>query len=62
MFQRLVANYGMAKEVDSLSELERQWGLISRSAYAETLERSLTRDYQPRFERCGVSLPAAIAS
>ena len=61
MFGELVANYGKVKDDNSLSESERQWGLISRGEYSEILERCLTRDYQPRFERCGVQLPAGIA-
>ena len=61
MFGELVANYGKVKDDNSLSESERQWGLISRGEYSEILERCLTRDYQPRFERCGVQLPTGIA-
>lgn len=60
MFARLIKNYGTAKEDTKLSDAEREWGLISRGEYSEILERCLTRDYQPRFERCGITLPESI--
>jgi 1,2-phenylacetyl-CoA epoxidase catalytic subunit len=62
MFGEVVSNYGKEKDDQSLSQSERQWGLISRGEYSEILERCLTRDYQPRFERCGVQLPAGITT
>lgn len=60
MFARLTANYGSASEDTKLSDAEREWGLISRGEYAEILERCLSRDYLPRFVRCGICLPDAI--
>lgn len=54
MLDELVESYSI--EGHGVSEEERAWGLIAGPDYAEVLQRSLERDYQPRFARVGIDI------
>ncbi len=68
LFVPLCNNYGAdgsssSSSSSSSSEVsteEREWGLIEQSEYAEILERCIVRDYKPRFNRCGLTLPDSL--
>ncbi|MBV1859066.1 MAG: ferritin-like domain-containing protein [Nannocystaceae bacterium] len=56
MMQRLRRNYGQASALPSAkpSATDAQWGLLPSARYAEILERSIRRDFMPRFETLGI--------
>ena len=40
-----------------MTEAERAWGLAPPRDYAGILARTIDRDYRPRFEARGITLP-----
>ena len=59
MLARVRKNYGGASKPGELPPEERAWGLMHPSRYREILERTLTRDYVPRFRERGFDAAAA---
>jgi hypothetical protein len=53
---------GGATSVTEISAADRSWGLISPSEYAAAVERTLVRDWIPRFAKRGVDARAAWGS
>jgi hypothetical protein len=43
----------------AISAADRAWGLMPVARYAEVLERTVSRDYAPRFDRLGIDVHAA---
>ena len=43
----------------AIEESERAWGLMPGARYAAITERTVERDYVPRFARLGIDLAAA---
>lgn len=64
MFTRLRNAYGRAetKQQDRLSAEDRTWGLMPPKTYQQIFERSLKRDFVPRFQARGFSLDKALAT
>lgn len=59
MLARVRRNYGQSdfdQRHDEPTDTDAAWGLIPTPRYAEILERCITRDYAPRFERVGLTL------
>jgi hypothetical protein len=61
MFARLQRNYAPVGGEDKMAipEADRAWGLMPIARYRQILERTLERDYRPRFERLGFAIDAA---
>lgn len=57
MIAAIADSYRSAESASEISSLERDWGLLAGSEYAEVLERCYQRDYLPRFAACDVKLP-----
>ena len=55
-FRRLRESYGGAE--DKVTEEERAWGLMAPAAYATVVERTLERDWVPRFAELGIDARA----
>jgi hypothetical protein len=66
-FARLRASYAPsqrgaaapAKAERAMSPEERAWGLMPVSLYRAAVEKTLTRDWEPRFARLGIDARAA---
>lgn len=59
-FQRVRIIYGeRAKEYDRIAPEDRAWGLMPPAEYAAVVERTLTRDWIPRFAALGIDAQAA---
>ncbi len=59
-FGRVRLIYGEhAKEHDTIAPEDRAWGLMPPSEYAAVVERTLTRDWVPRFGALGIDAQAA---
>jgi hypothetical protein len=50
---------GRAKELDQIDPADRAWGLMPPAEYATTVERTLERDWIPRFGALGIDAKAA---
>jgi hypothetical protein len=61
MFARLRSLYAppAARGETSISAEDRAWGLMPTARYAAVLERTLARDWIPRFARHGIDARAA---
>lgn len=62
MMTELQASYGSGNEAvatddGEMTAAERAWGLAPPREYAEILARTVERDYRPRFEARGITLP-----
>ena len=59
-FKRVRIIYGeRAKEHDTIAPEDRAWGLMPPAEYAAAVERTLTRDWIPRFAALGIDAQAA---
>jgi hypothetical protein len=61
MLARLRRNYapvGGERQTD-IPESDRAWGLMPIALYQRIVERTLERDYRPRFERLGIAVDPA---
>lgn len=56
-FERLRNAYG--GDVSTITEAERAWGLMPPSEYAAVVERTVERDWVPRFANVGIDARAA---
>ena len=52
-----VGNEAVAEDDGTMTEAERAWGLAPPRDYADILARTIDRDYRPRFEVRGITLP-----
>ncbi len=61
MFARLQRNYAPVggEASTAIPETDRAWGLMPIARYRQILDRTLERDYQPRFLRLGFEIDAA---
>ncbi len=60
MFARIRRSYApRSASGTSIPEADRAWGLMPPRRYGEILERTLTRDWAPRFRALGVDATAA---
>jgi hypothetical protein len=60
MFTRLRNSYSPDTRVsESVPQEDRRWGLMPGSRYKDVLERTVTRDYAPRFKARGFDAAAA---
>jgi hypothetical protein len=61
MFARLQRNYAPVGGEDKIAipDADRAWGLMPIARYRQILERTLERDYRPRFDRLGFVIDAA---
>lgn len=61
MLARLRRSYGpaAARRQSRIPEDDRAWGLMPSARYGEILERTVTRDYVPRFGEQGIDAAAA---
>jgi hypothetical protein len=62
MFAQLEETYGSGNAVvagddGAITEADRSWGLAPPRDYAEILERTIERDYRPRFAARDITLP-----
>jgi hypothetical protein len=62
MFRELHASYGsgnasVTKDDGAMSDADRAWGLAPPREYASILERTIEREYVPRFAARGISCP-----
>ncbi|HTQ41301.1 MAG TPA: ferritin-like domain-containing protein [Polyangiaceae bacterium] len=53
-FARLRGAYGARPEMTEIDAKDRAWGLMSPSEYAAATERTLERDWIPRFGKLGI--------
>jgi hypothetical protein len=53
-FARLRGAYGASPEMTEIDPKDRAWGLMSPSEYAAATERTLERDWIPRFRKLGI--------
>ena len=60
MISAIAQSYRGARDASEISQLEREWGLLAGSEYADVLERCYQRDYIPRFAACDVTLPPSL--
>ncbi len=63
MLRELDASYGrdnrfVRDDDGGLPESDRAWGLAPPREYAAILERTIERDYKPRFEARGIAIPS----
>ena len=59
-FARLRLAYGAReRNIDDIDSADRAWGLMPPSKYAETVERTLERDWIPRFSARGIDAKQA---
>ncbi|MFO0608601.1 MAG: ferritin-like domain-containing protein [Polyangiales bacterium] len=60
-FGRIRRSYAPAYAVrlDTVSDVDRAWGLMAPARYAAVVERTWERDWQPRFARLGVDAAPA---
>lgn len=61
MFQRLRRSYGVSRPHSprALPEDDRAWGLMPVGLYGDILEKTVIRDYVPRFAKVGIDAQAA---
>lgn len=61
MFARLRDSYVQPSDAveAEMEDDERAWGLMPSAAYSEVLQRTVERDYVPRFARLGIDARAA---
>ena len=64
MLGELVKSYGIGNAVVAeddgvMTDEDRAWGLAPPRDYADILARTIERDYRPRFEARGITLPRA---
>src|SRR5690606_6065795 len=61
MFARIRRNYAPVggEEKTEIPADDRAWGLMPIARYGEILERTLERDYRPRFAKLGFSVDEA---
>lgn len=64
MLSELEKSYGIGNAVIAeddgvMTDDERAWGLAPPRDYADILARTIERDYRPRFEARGITIPAA---
>jgi hypothetical protein len=61
MFARLRRNYAPVggEQKHDIPADDRAWGLMPIARYGEIVERTLERDYRPRFERLGIAVDEA---
>ncbi len=53
-FRRLRNAYGRVRATTDVTEEEAAWGLMAPHRYAEIVDRTWERDYEPRFRKLGV--------
>lgn len=53
-FARLRGAYGASPQLTEIDAKDRAWGLMSPSEYASATERTLERDWIPRFGKLGI--------
>lgn len=59
-FQKIRTAYGGSmKHLDRMPDTDRAWGLMPPAEYAAIVERTLTRDWIPRFEKVGIDAQRA---
>jgi len=58
-FARLRGAYGASPELTDIDPKDRAWGLMSPSEYAAATERTLERDWIPRFRKLGIDAQRA---
>lgn len=66
MLAELDGSYGrdnrvVADDTGEMSEADRAWGLAPPREYAEILERTIEKDYRPRFAARGIEIPGTLA-
>jgi hypothetical protein len=63
MFARIRRNYAPVggEQKTTIPDDDRAWGLMPIARYGEILERTLERDYRPRFEKLGFAVDEAWA-
>ncbi len=61
MLARIRSSYAPlgASDHDAMPEADRAWGLMPAARYAAILERTVRRDYVPRFRKLGLDAAAA---
>lgn len=52
------ANEAIAEDDGQMTDEERRWGLAPPRDYAQILARTFDRDYRPRFDARGITMPA----
>lgn len=62
MFDELDASYGVkspavADDDGAMTDEDRAWGLAPPKEYAEILEKTIEREYKPRFAARGITVP-----
>jgi len=59
-FMQIQASYGVAlKHLTAMPAEDRAWGLMPPAEYAAVVEKTLTRDWIPRFGKVGIDARAA---
>ncbi len=58
---QLAQNYSRGADADNVGPAERAWGLMPRALYREILERTIEREYVPRFGELGIGVRATSA-
>lgn len=53
-FERLRGAYGASPQVTTIPPSDRAWGLMAPAEYASATERTLERDWGPRFSKLGI--------
>ena len=61
MFARIRRSYAPVggEAIQEIPDADRAWGLMPIARYGEILERTVERDYKPRFERLGIAVDQA---
>ncbi len=60
-FRRMRNAYGATPAREELDDADRAWGLMPGASYARVLERTVARDWAPRFARLGIDAQSAWA-